>query len=149
MLQWDLGFCLFPPSPFYMCQISVQGSGASGEDSVTSRVRAGELGHYLVAHQFLFGGEQELGCPKGPAVVGMAHVTHRARVDVGPVGHLIASGFLGPPDDPICHEVRVSSRVLNDGSCGPGSSQLSRLNRSDGWLIQGDPIQIIDEYPLA
>ena len=155
MLQWDPGFSLLSPAPLYMCQMPIQRSGASGEDSVTSRVLAGELGHYChvkgvpVAHQFLFGGERELGCPKGPAVISTARVTHGARVDIGPVGHLIASGFLCPPDDPIGDKVRVSSGVPDDGSCGPGSSQLARLHRPHRWLIQGDPVQVIGEDPLA
>ncbi len=146
LLQRDSAVSLFSPSLLYVCQISVQRSGASGEDSVTSRVLASELGHHghvegvPVAYQFLFGGERELGCPKGPAVISTAHITHRARVNIGPEGHLVASGLRGPPDDLIRNKFRVSPSILNDGSCCPGSSCLSRLDRSHGWLIQGDPV---------
>ena len=102
-----------------------------------------------MAYQFLFGGERELGCPKGPAVISTAHVTHGARDDIGPVDYLIAPGLLCSPDDPIGDEIRVSSSVPDYGSCSPGSSQLARFHRPHGWLIQGDPVQVVGEDPLA
>ncbi len=102
-----------------------------------------------VADELLLSSEGEPGCPERLTVIHSVPVTHRARVHLWSVCHLIHSGLAGSADDPISHERQVGSRSFDDSSCCSGSCCLVWSNKSHRRLVQRNPIQVVSENSLT
>ena len=96
-----------------------------------------------------FYSEPKPSCPIGATIFSRTHISDQPWILAGPMFYLITSGSRRGYDSSIRNKVRVRPHGLDDGSCGKYSQQPIQLEVFFSGLVQGCPIEVIDDNPFS